>query len=321
MVFPHVKRHRLNRLGRSSRSNRYAVRVYEACRAAAVLMALGALVLAGLCKPVSAYVPPVDDLWARLTAGVPPIKSAIVDTENLVYDPAAPAPEGAPGSQNATGAPPPAPVPLKDRSFRQRLYWQRGGLLAVETSTADGTLAHLLLRNGYRTFAKSLVSAPAFAAMDLHPVLFPFLEGSATAWHNELIYWGIQPVDVSLALVDTHVYDRLGEAAGGALWIDPIGDRPVKLQAKIGGSAPLLMEMTYSDFIGVAPKEADAADPRVPKTILYTVNGKLFRKTTVVEVQADATVRNFPIARWRQILGIPDTAPPFAFGKPEVPRS
>ena len=260
-----------------------------------------------------AYVPPVDDLWARLADGVPRIKSAIVETETQVYDPGAPLPV-----PSAPGQLAPGPVPVKGREFRQRLYWQRGTILAVETLAADGAVAHLFLQNGYRTYSRALTSKAVFSEADLRPLLFPFLEGSATAWRDELVFWGIQPVTVDLVLSGTRAYLRLGEGAGPSLWIDRMTDLPFKLETQIAGGAPLRMELTFGDFMPVAPKNADAKNPRLPKFVSYEVNGRLFRKTTVVEVQADAPLRSFPLARWRQELGIPETPPPFAFGSPGV---
>jgi hypothetical protein len=282
-----------------------------AWRSLAALSVLFALAWSG--SAALAYIPPVDDLWARLAEGVPRIKSAIVETETEVYDPEAPLPAAA-----APGQPAPGPVPLKDRGFRQRLYWQRGTILAVETLAADGTPVHLLLQNGYRTYARALSSKAVFSEADLRPLLFPFLEGSATAWRDELVFWGIQPLSVDLVLSDTKAYLRLGEGAEPSLWIDRQTDLPVKLETQVAGGVPLKLELRFSDFMPVAPKNADAANPRLPKVVSYRVNGRLFRKSTVVEVQADAPLRAFPVVRWRQDLGIPETAPAFSFAPAEV---
>jgi hypothetical protein len=278
---------------------------------AAVLAGIG-LALACGAPAALAYVPPVDDLWARLAAGTPPLSAAVVETETVVYDPEAPLP-GAAGP----GQPAPAPVPVKARGFRQRIYWQRGALLAVETLAADGSPAHLFLRNGYRAYSRALSPRIVFSEADLRPLLFPFLEGSATAWRDELVFWGIQPLTVDLVLAGATAYVRLGEGAGPALWIDRRTDLPFKLTAQIAGGAPLRVELRFSDYMAVAPKNADAGNPRLPRVVSYEVEGKLFRKTTVVEVQADPPARAFPLARWRQELGIPETPPAFAFGPPE----
>ncbi len=253
--------------------------------------------------PAAAYVPPVDDLWARLAAGAPLLKSAIVDTETAVFDPAQPAAAG-PGA--ATLRPQPG------REFRQRLYWQRGALLAVETLAGDGTPLHLMLRDGYRTYDQALSPARAFAAADLHPVLYPFLEASPAAWRDELVFWGIQPLGVTLVLYGSSAAFLLGEGAGQALWIDQNGDRPIRLEARAAGLAPLGLTLQFADYMPVAAKRQDAANPRLPKVITYAVGGKVFRRTTITEVQADAPVRSFPLARWRQQLGLPVTAAPYA---------
>lgn len=256
-------------------------------------------------RPVAAYVPPVDDLWALLTAGAPLLKSAIVDTETVVFDPALPVPENPP-----PGAP--ALKPLADREFHQRLYWQRGALLAVETLARDGTLLHLALRDGYRSYDKALSATRTFAAADLRPVLYPFLEASPAAWRDELGFWGIQPLGVRLELYGSATAYLLGEGAGQALWIDRIGDRPIRLEARAGGPAPLELTVRFGDYIPVAARNQDAANPRLPKVMTYEIGGKVFRRTTITDVQADAPVRSFPLARWRQQLGLPAEAGPYA---------
>ncbi len=272
------------------------------------LAVAGALALLALrAATASAYVPPVDDLWARLAAGAPAINSAIVDTETQVYDPGAAAVDAA--------VPDAAAKPIPDRGFRQRIYWQRGGWFAVETLAGDGTLLHLLLRDGYRTYSQALAPKRVFAEADLRPMLYPFLEASANAWRAELIFWGIQPLGVELVLYKSATAYLLGEGAGQALWIDHIGDRPVRLECKAGGPAPVRLGIQFGDFMPVAPKDQDAKNPRLPKVISYEVNGRLFRRTTVTEVQADVSVRSFPLARWRQQLGLTSPAPAYALGQ------
>jgi len=278
-----------------------------------VALAAWLLATAWSARSASAYVPPVDDLWARLAAGTPPIQSAIVETDNLVYDPdALPADAGEAGRS--------APVPVKARGFKQRMYWQRGSLLAVETLAADGSLAHLFLRNGYRTYSRALASRTVFSDADLRPVLFPFLEGSAAAWRDELVFWGIQPLTVDLVLSGATAFIRLGEGGDSSLWIDRMTDLPSRLTTQIPAPTPLRIELRFGDFMPVAPSDEDRGNPRLPKTVSYQVNGRLFRKTTVVDVQADVPGRSFPLARWRQLLEIPETPPVYAFGRPEAIR-
>jgi hypothetical protein len=151
----------------------HLVNLRKSCRRILFVVAVQAFASALLsaATPALAYVPSVDDLWARLAAGAPEIRSAIEDTETLVYDPAA-----AGGDTPAD-----APKPLAGREFRQRIYWQRGGLLAVETTGFDGTLLHLSLRDGYRTYSRALSSTRVFAESDLRPLLYPFLEASRSA--------------------------------------------------------------------------------------------------------------------------------------------
>lgn len=249
-----------------------------------------------------AYVPPVADLWARLAAGAPPIRSAIIDTETLVYDP----------SVSGSGAPGEPPKPVAGREFRQRIYWQRGAVFAVETTDAGGTPLHLLLRDGYRTYAQPLSTKRAFAETDLRPLLYAFLEASPSAWHDELVFWGIQPLAVDVMLYKTGIAYLLGEGAGQSLWIDPDSDRPIRLEVKVAGQVPMRVTIQFAEFRAVAPKDADAANPRLPKVLSYEVNDRLFRRTTVTDVQADPSPRSFPMAKWRQQLGL-DVSPP-AYG-------
>jgi len=287
------------------------VKPYASRRRAWALAVAATLALIGWgATPAAAYVPPVDDLWARLVAGAPLLKSAIVDTETVVFDPAQPGPAG-----SAQGAP--APKPLAGRDFRQRIYWQRGALLAVETLSGDGTPLHLMLRDGYRTYEKALSTARTFAPADLHPVLYPFLEASAAAWRDELVFWGIQPLAVALELYGSATAYVLGEGAGQALWIDRNEDRPVRLEVRAAGPAPLQLAVQFSEYMPVAAKNQDAANPRLPKVMTYEIGGRLFRRTTITDVQADAPVRSFPLVRWRQELGLSAAAAAYAFTRTE----
>jgi len=103
------------------------------------------------------------------------------------------------------------------------------------------------------------------------------------------------------------------------LWVDPATDKPAKLQVSIPGTQPTVLEMNFTDFMPVAPKSLDMTNPRIPKVITYEANGKLFRRTTITDFQAEAPARSFPMARWRQQLNIPDVAPAYVLGK-EGPR-
>ncbi len=229
---------------------------------------LGASPLFGPAGPAHAYVPPLDDLLEQLAGGAPSAGSAIIDLQCRVY-PVAPAGEATPAAQ---------PAPDRGRGFRQRVYWQRGSLLAVETLADDGTVLHVLLKEAGFTQAAQLSTTRRFSTADIRPLLYPFLEGKVAAWSRELTYWGVQPTAVDLALTKTGQMYRMTDDPDKALWLDKETLRPVRLTTRVdGGPGPWLLSIEFSDFISFAARGPEKDPLRIPRRITYAVNGATFK--------------------------------------------
>jgi hypothetical protein len=259
---------------------------------------LGAAAWVASVSPAGAYVPPLDALYEQLVAGSPSVGSAIIDFQCRVFS----APPGDPAGQ---------PVVDPIRGFRQRVYWQRGRLLAVETLAEDGNLLHVLLSEGGFTQAGQLSAARRFSEADVRPLIFPFLEGKTVAWTDELSFWGVAPADVAYVLLKTGPAYRLTDDPEKALWLDKEAIRPVKFSTRIaGGAAPLVLTVEFGDFASFATKGPEKDQLRIPRKVTYALNGRMFKEVRMTEFEVDPPARKFPLARLRQQAAAPPAARP-----------
>jgi hypothetical protein len=251
------------------------------CRVGTAMLALAALALA---PAAHGYVPPLDNMLEEVGVGAPSANSAIIELQCNVF-----APAGAPSAD-------------PQRGFRQRIYWQRGKVLAVETLAGDGTLLHVLVREGGFTDAAQISPVRRFSETDVRPQLFPFLEGGTVAWRDELAYWGVSPAKVELVLTKSGQAYRLTDGSDKALWLEKEGGRPLRLVTRIeGGTAPQVLSIEFSDFISFATKGPEKDYPRIPRTITYTLDGKVFKEARIAAFEADPPAHKFSLARLRQL--------------------
>jgi hypothetical protein len=256
------------------------------------------------------YVPTQEELLADLALGAPGASAAILDLKCTVFKSTSPAVAGTPvaGTPAASGTPaagtPAAPVADPARSFRQRIYWQRGALLAVETLADAGATLDVQLDEGLAPQHVGLDPGRKFSEWDVRTAIFPFLEGRADVWRQELGLWGVRPQGVMLVLVgrDKQFYG-LSESPGKTLWIDKSDGRPARLETVIDGAAPLALTLAYAEYTGLTEKGPEKQNPRIPRRFTYALGGRVVKEVYLEAWEINPPQRKFPLARLRQQVG------------------
>jgi len=251
--------------------------------------ALSAVLL--LAAPAAGYVPPVDDLIARLAAQAPLATSAILEYSCHVY----PVTLGQ-GLGEAVST-----QQDKGRSFRQRVYWQRRALLAVETLAEDGTVLHVSIAENGTVQQAALSTSRRFSDFDLHLVFHPFLEGDSSAWKSELTFWGVTPRQTQLVLLKGAPHFRAQESPEKALWVERESLRPVQLVSAVGGGPePLTLSIAFSDYIALVARARDRDEETFPRKATFRINGQRFKEVALGEFEVNPPARKFPLQRLRQ---------------------
>jgi hypothetical protein len=244
-----------------------------------------------------AYVPSAQDLFTQLSLQVPLISRAIIDLRVLVFDPA---PKQGDLPAEGEGSVEPEPVEQPERGFRQRLYWIRDQLAAVETFSNSGELLHVYVNEGLAEGAVNL-GTRHFETLDvLHPFL-PFMGGRPDDWRQGLAQWGIQPWRVGLRPgYKLHNLYRVGMPGAPAAYLDPARLALVSLETRIlTDGAPLRLSVNFSEAVLLGENLKREEQLYFPRVASFFLNARLFKQVRVVRAQADPPLTAFPVARLR----------------------
>lgn len=280
-------------------------------RTAAAL--LGALIALSLGPPPAArgYVPPLAELYARLSERRPVVSRAILETRVTVYDPAARAQDD-PAAELGEGLPV-RPAVLPERGFRQRIYWIRDRLLAVQTLDGEGTPLHLYLDEGLGPISGDLAGGRHFDPLDvLHPYV-PFMGATLHDWRDGLHRWGVFPERVRLerAAKERTRYVLEGRDGGAAvLERQGLGLRRIETTVRFGERRlPLSLAFGPAYIYGESEERADLL--RFPRTVLVRLDGRLIKKIALVRLDYEPSLREFPLEALReQARGLAEAHPP-----------
>ncbi|MBI4082311.1 MAG: hypothetical protein HY423_06835 [Candidatus Lambdaproteobacteria bacterium] len=262
--------------------------------------ALVALLLGLLASPRAAlaYEPSLEELYANLLAKAPTISRLILRLHTTVYDPLVAHP--APRADAALPEPPPREQP--EREFLQAVYWMRGQLLAIETTSPGGSPLHFYYDEGFRPLTVNAGEKRTFADLDILPPYLPFIEGTLADWRRGLGAWGVLPDRYELARAPKGVvYYRLEEAPGKAAWIDKGPLRLARIDTRIGGDElPISLSIRFNDFLSYGEAAVSEKNMEYPLLTDYFAEGRLFRQTRVADIQVDPPVSRFPVQRLRE---------------------
>jgi len=265
-------------------------------RAASALLALLGLLAAP--PALLAYVPSAQDLFTQLALQVPAVSRAIVDVRVLVFDPA---PRQADLPSGGEASVEPEPVEQPERGFRQRLYWIRDQLSAVETFSSSGEPLHVYLNEGLAAASVDL-GARHFENLDvLHPYL-PFMGGRPDDWRQGLAEWGIQPWRVGLrpGYKLRNLY-RVGMPGAPAAFLDPARLSLVGLETRIlTDGAPLRLSVTFGEAVMLGENLRREEQLYFPRVASFFLNGRLFKQIRVIRAFSDPPLSSFPLARLRE---------------------
>lgn len=245
-----------------------------------------------------AYVPTAEELFVQFALQVPLVSRGIFETRTLVFDAT---PRAADRVADAAGAAEPEPLELPERGFRQRVYWVRDSLLAIETFSPGGEPLHIYLDEGLEPVSRDL-GTRHFEAIDvIHPYI-PFMGGRPSDWREGLAAWGIDPWRVGMrpGYKLRNLY-RLGED-GAAAYLDPARLALVSLEARVfNGARPIALTMTFSEALVVGESTKREEQLHFPRVVNFHLNGRLFKQVRVANFRADPPLNAFPLARLREL--------------------
>jgi hypothetical protein len=271
-------------------------------RSPAALAVLAAALLWPAATP--AYVPSAQELFRQLSLQVPTITRAILDLRVLVFDPA---PKQGDLPAEGEGSVEPEPVEQLERGFRQRLYWIRDQLAAVETFSIEGELLHVYLNEGMAEGAVNLSAHRRFEVLDiLHPYL-PFMGGRPDDWTQGLAQWGIQPWRAGLrpGYKLRNLY-RVGMPGAPAAYLDPARLALVALETRIlTDKAPLRLSITFAEAVVLGENVKREEQLYFPRVTSLFLNGRLFKQIRLVRALADPPLNAFPLSRLRDQAQLP----------------
>ena len=250
--------------------------------------------------PSRAYVPAAEELFTQLGLQVPTVTRAIFEARTIVFD-AAPRPADrladVPGGVEAE------PVDQPERGYRQRVYWIRDQLLAIETFSREGAPLHVLLAEGVAPVSLDLQAARHFEALDvIHPYI-PFMGGRPADWRDALASWGIDPWTVGLrpGYKLQNLY-RIGAPDGPAAYLDPRRLALVTLETRVlNGAHPIALRMDFAEALVLGDNLKREEQLYFPRVVNFSVNGRLFKQVRVVTFRADPPQNAFPLARLRDL--------------------
>jgi len=265
----------------------------------------GGILLAAGAAPVSAYVPAPDELFLQIGLQVPLVTRGIFETRTLVFDPT---PRAADRLADAAGAIEPEPQELPERGFRQRIYWMRDSLLAIETFSLTGEPLHVYLDEGVEPVSRDL-GARHFEPMDvIHPYI-PFMGGRPADWRAALAAWSINPWRVGMrpGYKLRNLY-RLGED-GAAAYLDPARLALVSLEARaLNGAHPIALTLNFGEGLVFGESVKREEQLYFPRVVDFLVNGRLFKQVRVTSFRPDPPPNAFPLARLRGLAQLPQRA-------------
>ena len=245
-----------------------------------------------------AYVPSADELFTQLGLQVPAVSRAIFETRALVFDAT---PRASDRLAEVEGGVEQEPVELPERAFRQRVYWIRDALLAIETLSREGAPLHVYLDEGVAPVSLDLTAQRHFEAIDvIHPFIL-FMGGRPADWRAGLAAWGIDPWRVGLrpGYKQRNLY-RLGDADGPAAYFDPARLALVSLETRIlNGAHPVTLTMDFSEAIVLGENLKREEQLYFPRIVNFFINGRLFKQVRVATFRADPPLNAFPLARLR----------------------
>jgi hypothetical protein len=259
---------------------------------------LAALLLALPAPPARAYLPDLDELYARVSQLRAPLQRAVMETRTVVYDPLERfARTTVPRHPDLT--PPEVPA----RAFRQKIWWMRDGFLGIETYADDGTPLHVYLHEGVQAVQGDLTATRSFSEADVVPPYLAFASSDPARWRQAVTFWGLAPRRVELARgVKGRSYYRLAEDETRALWLEPALLRPVRLETRlVGPQEGQLLTLEFSEFILIGNSDNDAENFSFPRTTNVLLDGQLIKQTVLVRFDADTPAQRFPIARLRAL--------------------
>lgn len=250
-------------------------------------------------QPLWSYEPPLADIYQRILSRTPKVSRAIIRTRSRIYQAL---PERFPeGAGPVPGDAP--PVARQEREFWQTIYWIRHRVLAVETFSGSGELLNLMLDEGFAPVLVNTDSARVFSRLDIVPPYLAFVQGTREDWTAGLRLWGVQPSGYDLVRSGKDsFFIRLQEGPGKSVWVEQEGLRPVKIKTLVDDpERPFALTIEFVDFLHVGGHNAEEKNLHYPRTTNYLVDGRLFRQTNVISLQADPRLAKFPLRRLRAL--------------------
>lgn len=185
------------------------------------------------------------------------------------------------------------PQPMLMHGFLQTIYWKSGQLLAIETRDQQNELLHFYYEALGDIEDALTQSQRPFAQEDIFPHYLKFIVQRPKDWESVAEMFGIQSREISLFRdLDASIYYR-------------IGDLQTQNFALIDEQSFLLKALQYEiqsqngvHTIRIQFKEMTPyGDLQYPKSTEYLIDGKLFKRVTVSQLNVPETL---PLRALRQ---------------------
>ena len=266
-----------------------------------------------------AYEPPVAEMIRRSVPSNSQVSRAIFEIRSTVYNPFRTngdeqTPVNQPGKsikdntnqngkkQDGLVGPGHLPRHTPDQDFKQKIYWVRDTLLAIETFAMDGTLLHYYFEEKYEPISFNINPERSFSNWDVVPPFIFFLSKSSASWRDGLGRWGVFPERVQVSRDHKGaVRFMMLDAPSQYAIVQRDGFRVASIHTQIlGGEKPLRLELQFTEFLINGSSDQEDQAMIYPRTTNFLLDGSLVKQSVVSMIITNPSWRTFPLTRLRE---------------------
>ncbi len=93
----------------------------------------------------------------------------------------------------------------------------------------------------------------------------------------------------------------LQEAPGKTVWLDSAQYLPLRLETNaLGGDGSSSLTIEFGPYVVFGDQTEERRNLAFPQSVVFLLNGRLFKRTVLRDVDLEASLKNFPLARLRE---------------------